>query len=168
MIEKIISGGQSGADLLAIDWALKNDIKCEINVEKAYKPLNNGIIPKGVPINVVSDKRGFSGGWIERRRYNIVESDFTLIFVRKDIYDTKGSLGTMIDCKKMDKPFVYIKLSIVDSIDIGIGINLLENHNVKILNIAGERTLNSVERNKMIKFLDMLVLGKEIDNFDNL
>ena len=168
MIEKIISGGQSGADLLAIDWALKNDIECEINVEKAYKPLNNGIIPKGVPINVVSDKRGFSGGWIERRRYNIVESDFTLIFVRRNIYETRGSLGTMMDCRKLVKPHIYIKLSDVDSIDVGIVINLLKTHNVKILNIAGERSLNSVQRDKMIKFLDMIILGAEISNFDEL
>ena len=167
MIEKIISGGQSGADLLAIDWALKNDIKCEINVEKAYKPLNNGIIPKGVPINVVSDKRGFSGGWIERRRYNIVESDFTLIFVRNDIYETRGSLGTMTDCKKLYRPFSYIVLSTVDSIDVGIVINLLKEHDVRILNVAGERSLNCIEREKMFKFLNMVILGAEISNFDN-
>ena len=167
MITKIISGGQSGADLLAIDWALKNDIKCEINVEKAYKPLNNGIIPKNVPINVVSDKRGFSGGWIERRRYNIVESDFTLIFVKRNIYETRGSLGTMTDCKKLYKPFSYITLSTVDSIDVGLVINLLEEHDIKILNIAGERSLNCIEREKMFKFLNMVILGAEISNFDN-
>jgi len=166
MIQNIVSGGQSGADLLAIDWAVKNDIECELNVERNYLPLSNGIIPTGVPIHVVSELRGYSGGWIERRKYNILHSDFTLIFVRKDIYKTRGSLGTMTDCKRFGKPFVYIKLSIVDSIDIGIGINLLENHNVKVLNVAGERTLNSAERKKMIKFLDMLVLEKPIDNFD--
>ena len=166
MIEKIISGGQSGADLIAIDWAIKNGIECEINVEKNYVPLNNGIIPKNVPINVVSDKRGFSGGWIERRRYNIVESDFTLIFVRNDIYETRGSLGTMIDCKKLYRPFSYITLSTVDSIDVGIVINLLKEHDVRILNIAGERTLNCIEREKMIKFLNMVILGAEINNFD--
>ena len=166
MIKKIISGGQSGADLLAIDWSLKNDIECEINVEKAYKPLNNGIIPKGVPINVVSDKRGFSGGWIERRRYNIINSHFTLIFVRRNIYETKGSMGTLHDCKKLCRPFSYITLSTVDSIDVGIVINLLEEHDVRILNIAGERSLNSIEKMKMTKFLDMVILGTEISNFD--
>lgn len=165
MIEKIISGGQSGADLLAIDWALKNNIGCEMNVESKYVPLNNGIVPEGVPINVVSNKRGFSGGWIERRRYNILHSDFTLIFVRKDIYSTRGSLGTMMDCKKLGKPFSYITLDKVDSIDAGIVINLLEEHNVKILNIAGERTLKTVQRLKMINFLDMAILGKPINNF---
>ena len=166
MIEKIISGGQSGADLLAIDWALKNGIECEINVEKAYKPLNNGVMPKNVSINIVSDKRGFSGGWIERRRYNIVESDFTLIFVRRNIYETRGSLGTMHDCRKLHRPFSYITLSTVDSIDAGIVLNLLEEHDIRILNIAGERSLNSVQRDRMIKFLDMVIVGTEIDNFE--
>jgi hypothetical protein len=166
MIEKIISGGQSGVDLLAIGFSITNGIECEINVEKAYKPLNNGIIPKGVPINVVSDKRGYSGGWIERRRYNIIESDFTLIFVRNNIYKTRGSLGTMHDCKKLYKPFSYITLSTVDSIDVGIVINSLEQNDVKILNIAGERSLNNVQRDKMVRFLNMIVLGAEISNFD--
>lgn len=166
MIQKIISGGQSGADLLAIDWAVKNGIKCEINVERNYVPLNNGIIPKGLPIKIVSNKRGYSGGWTEKRRYNIVHSDFTLIFVRKDIYKTRGSLDTMTDCKRLGKPFSYITLASVDSIDAGIVINSLEVHDVKKLNIAGEKTLNSIERDKMRKFLDMVVLGYEIDNFD--
>ena len=166
MIEKIISGGQSGADLLAIDWALKNDVECEINVEKSYVPLNNGVIPKGVPINVVSDKRGYSGGWIERRRYNIMMSDLTLIFVRRNIYETKSSLGTMMDCGKLNKPFSFITLYTVDSIDVGIVMSLIERYDVRVLNIAGERSLNGVQREKMIKFLDMVILGTEIDNFD--
>ena len=78
MIEKIISGGQSGTDLLAIDWAKRNDILCEVNVEKNYSPLYNGIIPTGISINVVSDKRGYEGGWVERRRYSVV-SIFVII-----------------------------------------------------------------------------------------
>lgn len=167
MISKIISGGQSGADLLAIDWAIKNGIECEMNVEKNYVPLNNGIIPKEVPIKVVSHLRGYSGGWIERRKYNIEHSDLTLIFVRKNIYDTRGSLGTMVDCKRMGKFFSYVTLCCVDSIDVGIVLHILEEHDIDVLNIAGERSLNNVERNKMIKFLDMTILGKKVDNFED-
>lgn len=167
MIEMIISGGQSGADLLAIDWAKKNGIKCELNVEASYVPLNNGIVPEGVPIHVVSEKRGYSGGWIERRRFNIMKSDFTLIFVKKDIYNTKSSLGTMSDCKRFGIPFSYIKLNSVDSIDVGIVMNLLDEHKVKILNIAGERSLNNIEKMKMVKFLDMVILEHHIINFED-
>jgi len=166
MIKKIISGGQSGADLLAIGWAKRNGIKCELNVEKNYTPLNNGIIPSEIPIHVVSGKRGYSGGWIERRQYNIKHSDFTLIFVGKNIYETRVSLGTMTDCKKMDKPFSYITLDTVDSIDVGIVIAFFDEHNIKVLNIAGERSLNSIERDKMIRFLNMVILGAEINNFE--
>lgn len=166
MIEKIISGGQSGTDLLAIDWAKRNDILCEVNVEKNYSPLYNGIIPTGISINVVSDKRGYEGGWVERRRYSVEHSDFTLIFVKKDIYRTRGPLGTMTDCKRMNKFFSYINLSSVDSVDVGIVKKLFEKHNIRLLNIAGERTLNSIERDKMVKFLDMVILGSKIDNFE--
>jgi len=167
MIDMIISGGQSGADLLAIDWAIKNNIKCEINVEKNYVPLNNGIIPVGVPINVVSNKRGYSGGRVEKRRHNIIKSDLILIFVRKNIYETKGSLGTMTDCKRFNKPFSYIKLSDVDSIDVGIVIGLLEEHDVKTLNITGERTLNDIQKSKMVRFLNMVILEQHITNFED-
>ena len=167
MIEKIISGGQSGADLLAIAWANKNNIKCELNVERQYIPLNNGIVPKDVPIHVVSDKRGYSGGWIERRRYNIEHSDLTLIFVKKSIYETSGSLGTMVDCKRMGKLFSYIKLIGVDSIDVGVVLYILKKHNISILNIAGERSLNNIERKKMVKFLDMVILSKKVTNFED-
>lgn len=167
MIEKIISGGQSGADLLAIGWAIKNGIECEMNVERNYVPLNNGIVPKEVKINVVSNLRGYSGGWIERRKYNIEHSDLTLIFVKKNIYETKSSLGTMSDCKKMGRPFSYITLCCMDSIDVGVVINLLDEYNVKVLNIAGERSLNRIERFKMVKFLNMAILEHHITNFED-
>jgi len=155
-IEKIISGGQSGADLTGIKWALWNGIECEINAEYLYKPLNKEQIPVGCPINIVTNKVGRSGGWIERRRYNVRNSDYTLIFVRFSILKTKGSLGTLRDCEQYNKPYLVIVLNNFNFDNVDEIRTDIEIMNTKVLNIAGERYLSINERHKMKKILDRL------------
>jgi len=155
---KVISGGQSGADLTGIKWSLWNSIDCEINAEYLYKPLNNETIPYGCLINIVSNKIGKNGGWIERRRYNVRNSDYTLIFVRFSIEKTKGSLGTMRDCETYDKPYSVVVLNEITTPDADTIRTDIEIMNTKILNIAGERYLSYPERRKMEKVLDRIFL----------
>lgn len=155
---KIISGGQSGVDLTAIRWAIWNSIDCEINAEYLYKPLNHETIPYGCNVNIVSSKIGKNGGWIERRRFNVRESDYTLIFVRFNIEGTKGSLGTMRDCQTYDKPYSVVVLRDVVTPDIDTIRTDLEIMNVNVLNIAGEQYLSYPERRKMEKCLNRLFL----------
>jgi len=165
MIEKIISGGQSGADLTAIWWAWNNKIPCEINAEYKYRPLNKEYHPSGVLVNIVTKTGGQFGGWQERRRYNVINSDYTLIFVNKSIELSKGSLGTERDCQMYSKPYFVAQLLTYDSIEVGIVAYQLESLNVKILNVAGNRDLNSNERELEKSFLSSLfkLLGKKDD-----
>jgi len=156
MIEKVISGGQSGADLAAIWWAYKNDVPCEINAEYRYRPLNKEYHPSGVPVNIVTKTGGQFGGWQERRRYNVINSDYTLIFVNKPIELGKGSLGTERDCQMHSKPYFIVQLLSFDNIEVGIVAYRLEFLNVKILNIAGNRDLNNNERKLEQSFLSEL------------
>lgn len=166
---KIISGGQSGADLAGNYFAKKYNIETEINAEKGYKPLYDPI-PADIKINIVSQKFGNEGGWIERRKYNIQNSDFTIILLDKDINFTRGSLGTYNDCLKAKKDFLDIDINIeVGSFHdknwtsgrsrIIRGIDSARRHikekNPEIINIAGQRDLDRI---KTIEFLEKLLL----------
>ena len=152
MIQKIISGGQSGADLAGNYFAKKYQIETEINAEKNYKPLYD-TIPTDIKINIVSNKKGKEGGWVERRRYNIQSSDFTLILLGKSISETRGSLGTWNDCKRLKKDCFCVNIHNPKDID---DIRFLLNRLCpKTINIAGERSLNKEE---VISVLEKILL----------
>lgn len=168
-IMKIITGGQSGGDLCGNLFAKKHGIDTEINAEKNYKPLYDDI-PTDIKINIVSEKEGSKGGWIERRKYNIKNSDFTLILLTKPIEFTRGSRGTYNDCIKLKKDVLYIDIlrhiGSYHSKDLSSSyittIRSIENvkevvksKNIEVLNIAGERDLNKMLG---IEFLEKLLL----------
>lgn len=166
---KIITGGQSGGDLSGNFFAKKNGIETEINAERNYKPLY-GNIPTDIKINIVSEKEGNKGGWIERRKYNIKNSDFTLILLGKPIEFTRGSLGTYNDCIRLKKDVIYINIltcmgsyhnkdlqsshiTIINSINKVR--EIIKSKNIKVLNIAGERNL---DESLGIEFLEKMLL----------
>ncbi len=166
---KIITGGQSGGDLTGNLFAKKHGIETEINAEKNYKPLYDEI-PKDIKINIVSDKEGSKGGWIERRKYNIKNSDFTLILLEKPIELTRGSKGTYNDCIKLKKDVIYIDIfthigsyhdhnlsssrtTVIRSLDTAK--EIIKSKEIKVLNIAGERKLTKLTG---VIFLEKLLI----------
>ncbi len=165
---KIVTGGQSGSDLSGNYFAKKYGIETEINAEKNYHPLYDEI-PSDIKINIVSNKEGSKGGWIERRKHNIKNSDFTLILLQKPIEFTRGSKGTYNDCIKLKKDVLYIDIlthigtyhnkelpsSRITSIrSLETAKEVIKTKNVQIMNVAGERDLN---RNNAVAFLIKLL-----------
>ncbi|MDD3474405.1 MAG: putative molybdenum carrier protein [Candidatus Dojkabacteria bacterium] len=166
---KIITGGQSGADLAGNYFAKKHGIETEINAERNFHPLYDEI-PNDIKINIVSDKEGNKGGWIERRRFNIKNSDFTLILIGKPIQFTRGSRGTYNDCIKLKKDCLAIDIfrceggtpDVTKEVgwyrpvhSINIAREIIKSKNIKVLNNAGERNLNKQD---CIDFLEKLLL----------
>ena len=142
MLEKIISGGQTGVDLAALDAAI------DLNI--AY----GGWCPKGRinEMGVISEKYSFlkeiSGtfnidkeNYDTRTRCNILDSDATLILVPKIPLPTKIRDGTLLTIQEVQnkKPYLTVDLSRPLSENIDILKNWYEKHNIKILNIAGPR-----------------------------
>jgi hypothetical protein len=70
---KIVSGGQTGADRAALDWAIQNGIPhggwCP-----AGRLAEDGTIPSRYALDEM-----LSGGYLERTRANVRDSDATLI-----------------------------------------------------------------------------------------
>ena len=128
-INRIISGGQTGVDRAALDFALDNAIPCGGWCPKGRKA-EDGIIPERYPVQEMPvDDYG------SRTYQNIMDSDATLV-----LYEEKPDRGTRLTieiCLDRKKPVLYVALGSEDKIaEIR---NWLRHYEVKTLNIAGSK-----------------------------
>jgi hypothetical protein len=132
MIEKIISGGQTGVDQAALDAAIKLGIP------------HGGWIPKGrmTEDGSLSNKYNLiempTDSYPERTKKNIRESDGTLILSHGMI--TGGSEYTQKMALKLKKPMLHVDLSKQTPFDAAVQINnWIVEYNIKVMNVAGPR-----------------------------
>lgn len=139
MIEKIISGGQTGVDQAALYIAEKMEISLG-----GWCPLggfdeNNLSIFKKYPLKEMTGL-SFSDSISERTKRNIDDSDGTLIIlpsipIPKHIQD--GTLLTINHALEKRKPFLMIAVD--DKTALDQFRHWVHEHQIKILNIAGPR-----------------------------
>lgn len=143
MIEKIISGGQTGVDRAALDAAIHIDISFGGWCPRGRID-EEGIIPE--KYNVLQEISGNFNNEKEnyntRTKYNIRDSDATLILVPKmplppEIKD--GTILTIVEVQKQNKPYLIIDLSEALRNNVEHIINWINQKNIKILNVAGPR-----------------------------
>lgn len=102
MLQKIISGGQTGADQAGLDVAIKHNI------------LHGGAIPKGrmAEDGVLPEKYNLiemtTKSYPKRIEKNVVDSDGTVIFTHGKL--TGGSLLTRKKAVEHDKPVIHLGL----------------------------------------------------------
>lgn len=132
MIEKIISGGQTGADIAALDVAIKLGIS------------HGGWIPKGrkTEAGPLSHKYQLtemdSTDYRERTKQNIIDSQGTVIISRAEL--TGGSKLTHSYANVIGKPVCPINLSLTDEYEASMMIKtFVQENQIKILNVAGPR-----------------------------
>ncbi len=130
---KIISGGQTGVDRAALDFALENNIPCGGRCPKG-RPAEDGIIPSKYPL-IETDGQDYS----ERTRKNIEESDATLVIYKEN--PDEGTKLTISLCNKLNKPCFIVNLS--SSYSPEEFLNFITTNRIKTLNIAGPRESNS-------------------------
>ena len=132
-IKTIISGGQTGADRAAFDFALENGIGIGGFVPKGRRA-EDGKISASYPNLIEMAKRNYA----ERTELNVKNSDATLIVSHNKL--TGGSLLTKKFAEKHQKPFLHI-----DFLDASLEESAaktgkwLASINCKRLNIAGSR-----------------------------
>jgi len=139
MIRKIISGGQTGVDQGALDFALAHGFDAGGWCPKG-RVCENGIIPDQYPLIEVQE-----GGYGTRTLWNVRDADGTLVIIRNG-HQEKGTALTIDYCKQLIKP--YFLLDINPSGEIGEVlksefIKWLEDYSIQVLNIAGNRESNS-------------------------
>ena len=127
-ILKIISGGQSGADRAGLDWAIANGIPHGGWCPKGRKA-EDGIIPHRYHLTETN-----SGDYLTRTRWNVRDSDGTVIFTLKPML-SGGSLRTAEYALKKGKPILHIHQGAdPNSLRPWLAANLIQT-----LNIAGSR-----------------------------
>lgn len=97
----IVSGGQTGVDRAALDWAIAHGIPhggwCP-----AGRLAEDGPIPARYQLNELED-----GGYRKRTLWNVRDSDATLI-VSLDPNLTGGSAATMRFARSLKKPWLHV------------------------------------------------------------
>jgi Circularly permutated YpsA SLOG family len=126
----IVSGGQTGADRAALDWALAHGIPCGGWCPKG-RLAEDGPIDFQYPL-----KETPSECYSERTEWNVRDSDATVIFsIAAEL--TGGSKETLELARQHHKPCLHLHSRLPDG--AGQLRTFLEKNNVKVLNVAGPR-----------------------------
>lgn len=133
MIEKLVSGGQTGADIAALDVALRHGFP------------HGGWCPKGrkseagpIPERYQLDETP-SGSYLQRTEWNARDTDGTVILtLAREL--TGGSLRTLEFARKHGKPCLHLARASGDYRDPAEGLQtFVEEHGIRVLNVAGSR-----------------------------
>lgn len=125
----IISGGQSGVDRAALDFAMQHKIPCG-GWCPAGRLAEDGIIPDHYPLRETA-----SSDHSERTRMNIDESDGTLIIFINEM--DEGTNYTRRYAEETGKP-VYI-IAEAPGTDPTAFRNWMAENKIRVLNVAGPR-----------------------------
>jgi Circularly permutated YpsA SLOG family len=131
MIQKIFLGGQTGADRMALDWAIGHDVPhggwCPEGRKAADAPLEARYLLTETP----------SSSYPERTEWNVRDSDGTVIFSLAPAL-TGGSKKTAAFAIKHKKPWLHIieRGNIMQPNSL---LRFISDHRIKILNVAGPR-----------------------------
>jgi hypothetical protein len=154
-IRKLISGGQTGADRAALDWAIENSV------------LHGGLCPKGrlaedgqIPttyalLETKTDK------YPERTKLNVEQSNSTLVVVGEAKL-TRGSKLTVTHAEKKQKPVLVVFAAGAETpteAQVAEVRAWLEKHAPMVLNVAGSRASTSPNVYAFTKALLSAVIG---------
>lgn len=129
-LEKIISGGQTGADRAAWDAAIEAGVATGGFVP-AGRQAEDGPIPGKYP--GLTETAGPDPA--ERTRLNVINSDATLLFSHGA--PIGGSRLTAELARQYDKPLLHIDLSRKEGVDKVL--NWIRSTRIDMLNVAGPR-----------------------------
>jgi predicted Rossmann fold nucleotide-binding protein DprA/Smf involved in DNA uptake len=129
LIEKIISGGQTGVDRAALDVAMELGIPCGGWCPQGRRA-EDGRIPDSYPLQEAS-----SLDYPFRTRLNVEDSDGTLILSRGS--PQGGTALTLKLARKLNKPFLLVDLD--RNPQPSEVRHWVQKNQIRILNVAGPR-----------------------------
>ncbi len=132
MLEKIISGGQTGADQGALDTAMRLGIE------------HGGWIPRGrkTEAGPLPDKYQLmempTGEYHLRTEKNVVSAEATVIFSHGPL--SGGSLLAQQVAQRHGRPWLHVDLNTASAFDAARNLNdWIKKYDVRVLNVAGPR-----------------------------
>ena len=149
---KIISGGQTGADRAALDWAIANGIE-----HGGWCP--QGRLAEDGVITAQYDLRETpKADYLQRTEWNVRDSDATAIISLASQL-TGGSLATAKLASDLGKPCLHLS-GLQDAPENARQLaDFLRRHEVQILNVAGPRASGEPDVGAFIQsiFAELLV-----------
>lgn len=128
----IISGGQTGADRAALDAALAAGVPCGGWCPPGRKA-EDGAIPQSYPLRCMG-----TGGYVERTRQNVVDSDGTLIVTFGK--PQGGTATTVTMCRQARTPMLIIDgTTLTAAAAASKAATFVRTHGIRCLNVAGPR-----------------------------
>lgn len=150
-VVKIISGGQTGADRAALDFAIKHNIPHGGWLPKGRKT-EDGTLPETYQLKEMP-----TPDYSKRTEQNVLDSDGTLIVSHGFL--TGGSALTQFLAEEHEKPCVHIDLNLLSTEEAAHVINKwIQRHKLKVLNVAGPRA----SKDPKIYQATMDLLGKAV------
>jgi hypothetical protein len=132
MITRIISGGQTGADRAALDFAIKHNIPHGGWLPKGRKT-EEGTLPEKYILQEMP-----TPDYSKRTKQNVLDSDGTLIVSHGFL--TGGSALTEFLAEEHNKPYLHIDLNLLSMQEAVQIINQwIQSYKLKVLNVAGPR-----------------------------
>lgn len=135
-IAKIVSGGRTGADRVALDWAIENGIPhggwC-----RAGRLAEDGTIPQRYQLDEMPD----GGGYRRRTKANVRDTDATLVVSIEPVL-TGGSKETVLFAQRLAKPWLHVhpqmdwRAALAAWLDSAV---------IETLNVAGPRASRELE-----------------------
>lgn len=128
----IVSGGQTGADRAALDFAIQH----HGYTHGGWAP--NGRTAEDGPIPLKYQLVELDGGYRQRTKRNIEDSDGTLVLNLGELTD--GSLLTLQYAERIGKPAIAIQLEGSDAESQACEVlKWLEANRIQVVNVAGPR-----------------------------
>jgi hypothetical protein len=152
---KIISGGQTGVDRAALEWAVANSVPHGGWCPKGRKA-EDGVIPMQFDLEETR-----SSNYLVRTRRNVRESDGTVIFSRGKALKG-GTAETARFARAEGKPLLRLVSSLgVKEASARLG-EFLEGHRVAVLNVAGPRATEERGVGRFVKAVLSGTLGRAL------
>lgn len=124
----LVSGGQSGADRSALDWAIERGLRHGGWCPRGRKT-EDGILPERYLLRETP-----SASYLQRTEWNVRDSDATLIFTLTDRLDG-GSKRTAAFADGLNKPWLHVRPGVHPKYVT----RFLLRHRVRTLNVASKR-----------------------------
>ncbi len=135
MLEKIVSGGQTGADRAALDAGIVLSFPV------------GGFCPQGReaedgPIDARYPLAEIDGGYRKRTLRNVQSSDGTAVFYESTLFG--GTEQTRRFCVEWKKPYKLLDIARLDPVESATSLReFVEQQDIRILNVAGPRASGS-------------------------
>lgn len=139
-IPRIFSGGQTGADRGALEWAIRRDVPYGGWCPKGRRA-EDGTIPAKFQLIETP-----SAEYRQRTEWNVRHSDATVIFTQTALLEG-GSKLTARFAAKHGKPCLHLPIT-ADAANVLT--TFLAEHQPKVLNIAGQRGSKAPELSAMV------------------